>query len=722
MAAILGFLASLYFQWRVPQPQASDVSRLLPTDASAPAQMVELQAQITQAPRLTRSQKMQLELHAIAATVDSANQANSQSQVVTESVTGRVYATVPLLQGTGLQPGQHVTIAGSLYKPKPASNPGGFDFAQYLARQGIFAGLNGKTVEVLADARSLPPLRWLIRQRMMRSQVTGAGVPEGPLISAMVMGKQAVDVPYDIQDQFKQAGLAHTLAASGTQVSMLLAVVLVLTRRLSARMQLLIGLGVLASYVGLTGIEPSVLRAGVMGAVALVALSADRRVKPLGSLLLAATLLLLLNPLWIWDLGFQLSFLATLGLLVTVPPLTKWLDWLPTAIAPLIAVPIAAYLWTTPLLLGIFGTISLYSVVINILTSPLILIISIGGMISALAALVYPLAGSALAGLLFYPAHLLIQIAAWGNHLPGSSFAVGRISVVQVLLLYGLIGLVWGWTRLHRYWWMALGVGVCLVAVPALYLSTTVVQATVLATAGDPVLVLQDRGKVGLINSGTDADTRFSVLPFLQQQGINQIDWAIAPDLADASAWQRILNGLSIQRFYSNLRATEVNQSGEAYSHQTLLSKVQERHGTVLPMLDRQTLQLGSATIKLVSLSPVMIYLSIGNQTWLLLSHLPPVSQQMAAIGDLLAPAQVLWWSGDALSREVVETINPKVAIASSRAVIPDVAAWFQAHSVTLYRTGSDGAIQWTPQHQFSTTVSLPDNPQLEPQRDESDQ
>jgi competence protein ComEC len=109
-----------------------------------------------------------------------------------------------------------------------------------------------------------------------------------------------------------------------------------------------------------------------------------RKVKLLGSLLVTATLLLLFNPLWIWDLGFQLSFLATLGLLVTVPPLIKKLDWMPPAIACLIAVPIAASLWTLPLQLYVFGVVPVYSIVVNMITTPLISVISISGIISAL--------------------------------------------------------------------------------------------------------------------------------------------------------------------------------------------------------------------------------------------------------------------------------------------------------------------------------------------------
>jgi len=118
---------------------------------------------------------------------------------------------------------------------------------------------------------------------------------------------------------------------------------------------------------------------------------------------------------------------------VTVPPLIKRLDWLPLAIAYLIAVPIAPY-GRCPA--TFFGVVPLYSLVVNILATPVISY-SIGGIISAMAALIWPLAGSAIAWVLYYPSHS--EIVKFFCHLPGNSVAVGTISVLQLLVIYGLI-------------------------------------------------------------------------------------------------------------------------------------------------------------------------------------------------------------------------------------------------------------------------------------------
>jgi len=353
---LVGFLATLYFQARIPQPAANDVSKFIPS-ADVRTQEQVVQGKVASTPRITRNQRGQFWLEATHLYI------RDGTASVSKEVTGNLYVTIPLLQATGLHQSQAIAVTGVLYKPKSAANPGSFDFQAYLAQEGAFAGLKGRKVSLLEPEQSPSWGWWTIRQRIIRSQVRWLDVPEGPLVSAMVLGNRVVDVPFYISDSFVRVGLAHALAASGFQVSLILGVVLALTQHFSRRVQFSLGVTALLIFLGLTGPQPSVLRAVFMGIGVLTALVVQQKVKPLGLLLLAATVLLLFNPGWIWNLGFQFSFLATLGLVVTVPPIMKQLDWLPPAIASLIAVPIAAYVWTLPLQLYtslLVGTLATY--------------------------------------------------------------------------------------------------------------------------------------------------------------------------------------------------------------------------------------------------------------------------------------------------------------------------------------------------------------------------
>jgi competence protein ComEC len=712
-AGLVGLLATFYFQSRLPDVAESDISNQISDyDPTAPAQLLTVQGKIDTPPRLTRKQKVRFWLNVTQVSEITSDETSANAG---QPVTGKLYVTVPLLQGTGLTAGQVVAVTGTPYKPKPADNPGGFNFEQYLARQGGFAGLTGTQIDFPEGEGRSPWGWWVIRERIVQSQVRWLGVPEGPLLSAMVIGRNGVDLPYEVQDQFSRAGLAHALAASGFQVSLLVGVMLTLTQKLPNRARLIFGLGVLILYTALTGMQPSVLRAAVMGTAALIALTTERKVRPLSSILLAAAILLLVNPLWIWDLGFQLSFLATLGLIVTVPPLTQRLDWLPPAIATLIAVPLAAYLWTLPLQLYAFGVVSPYSILLNVLVTPLITLVSIGGMISAVAALLWSTAGSALGAVLYYPLHGLVFLAEFCNQLPGNSFATGTISVIQAIALYGLILIVWAWKRGRKYWWIAFLLGVSLVAIPLWVRYTNLFQVTVLSTSGTPVLVVQDRGSVGLINSGDEENVNFTVLPFLRKQGVNRINWAIATDLnAGNAGWDRILADLPIQTFY-NSPETTANTPSET-PNATLVSQNLPSPATLQPKsplpLD-QAVSLGSVSAMLLNADPVALQLQIGDQRWLLLQNLEPSAEQQRLLTEkVLTPAQVLWWSGEFLRPDLLAAIDNQVAIASADSIDPDTALRLREQAIATYWTGHDGAIQWSPEKGFTPFLNpLENNP-----------
>jgi len=786
VAGLVAFLASVYFAVRSPQPAIDDISKLIPAGGNTQEVAVTVRGRVVSTPRLTRSGRSQFWLE-----TDLVSEINGGEGgvVVNRPVSGKLYVTVPLLQATGLYADNTIAVVGSLYKPQPPSNPGAFDFQEYLAREGAFAGLKGRQIDwtrekAIADVNRVnnqadaffdpsgmqPSKIQAMRQRIVRSQLSQLNVPEGPLISAIALGKQAVDLPYNIRDYFVQAGLAHTIAASGTQVSMVLALVLALTRRFSKQLQFCFGVGALFLLVALTGFEASVCRAALMGFGTLFALVLSRQVKPLGLLLIAATILLLVNPLWIWDLGFQLSFLATLGLIVTTPPLMAKLDWMPPAIASIVVVPIAASVWVLPLLLYVFSVVSPYSILVNIIAAPLLWILSIGGMVSALAGLIFPPAGSVLAQLLDYPAQGLIAIAQYFSQLPGNSVAVGQVSVFQLIALYTLICWVWiggrkkkeegssatstvqdvtdvtdvkdrrrkeekrrkpeavrgknqekgrakkGKSRVislpvfSAAWILplALVAGISIIVLPAWHVQASLFQVTLLATSGEPVLVIQDKGKVALINSGDENTVRFTVLPFLQQQGVNSVNFAIATHshLGLSSGWGKLLERLPIKTFYDNPAPKQIHRG----SNQEFITAVQSRQGVYFPLETNSKVDLGSTRLQLVNAEIPVVEFLVGNRTWLLVGEMTPEAQKKLAATGTLKPAQVLWWSGKALTAELLAAVGPQVAIASADEIDPETAAQLRQSKTQIFWTGRDGALQWTPAGGFKTTLESEEN------------
>ncbi|HEY9847891.1 MAG TPA: ComEC/Rec2 family competence protein [Leptolyngbyaceae cyanobacterium] len=706
-SGMVALLATIYFQAKVPQPATNDISSFIrPNDGKTQAQVVKVRGEVESTPRLTRNQRAQFWLKVIQ--LDEVA-GSDRPMVVGKDVTGKLYVTVPLLQATGLHPGDEIEVTGNLYKPNPPDNPGSFDFQAYLAKEGAFAGLKGRQIS-LVDGKAEPEWGWwTIRQRIIRAQTNWLGIPEGPLVSAMVLGSQTVNLYLSvaIRDQFAKVGLAHALAASGFQVSLILSVVLALSRRLPVKAKFACGVTALLLFLGLTGPQPSMLRAILMGVAALFALVAERKIKPISSLLLAATLLLIVNPLWIWDLSFQLSFLATLGLVVTVPVLLKWLDWLPPLFASLIAVPIAASLWTLPLQLYNFKVISPYSVIVSIITTIPLTIISIGGFISAIAALAWPLAGSAIASLLYYPTHWLILLVEFFYKLPGNSVAVGAISSIQLMVIYGIILLVWLFTGFHKRWWIGGLIAILLIVIPAWQSKSNLFRVTVLSTDREPVLVIQDRGKVALINTGDANTARFTVIPFLQQEGVNKIDWAIATDSGRTTdnGWATTLDSIPIENFYSY-----VEPKFDSKSQSVIASAIQADKGNYQNLVVGQTVQIGSSTVKLINSELPIWEFKIQGENWLLLGELQPDQQNPLATNGEVGKTHVLWWSGQTLASNLLKALEPVVAISFSNSVAPETLVELRQGKTKFYSTSRDGAILWTPDTGFDTTLELAEN------------
>ena len=689
IATVIAIAAGGYLRWRTPTPTLHNVSHWVSSGADTAC----ISGTLRSAPQLNRRGQLKAELKAATIQIsraagdsapDESGDTLEPSSVAVSSaiaptapptgeadlsppatVEGRLYLTLPLLQGTGLYPHQPVRACGRLYAPRPALNPAGFDFAAYLARQGIFAGLSATTITPIDT--TAPPLLWRLRQRIVRAFVTPLGSPHGVLLSAMVLGRRAVDLPYDVRDAFAQVGLAHTLAASGFYVSLLLGLFLALTRRLSAAVRLWLGIGLLLGYAGLTGLQPSICRAVAMGAAGLWGETLERRTQPVALLLAIAVGILLLNPIWIWDLGFQLSFLATLGLLVTVPPLTQWLDGLPTGVATAIAVPAAASVWTLPLQLWAFSTLSPYSPPLNAAVTLLVSLISLIGMSTAAVALISSELASAIAPLLHWPIEFLLAIVTWVNQLPGRQIALGQ-SLPQMGSIYAALG-VMTQVRPRRQMLLA-GIAVALLLVPGWWVQRHLVQVTVLA-GRTPTVVVQDHGQVGLIGLPA-ADLAFGLQPFLRRQGVNRVDWAI--DLSEPSG-----NG--------------ADGSASTPRNWNLAISVEQSYAAEESW---QGATFGGATLQRVSQLPRAVHLTLGDQHWLIVGSFAPggpTTPGSDLVRDHLPPGYTLVWSGAPLPAPL--DLSPAAAIATSDAADSDAVAHLEDYGTTAHVAGRDGAVQW---------------------------
>ena len=749
----VGFFASIYLQWRSPQPTATDISHIARQTQAQIRQnagrtdttiVTLVRGQVRSQPRENRSGKARFWLDATqvsqvfeetrnlggdgelgvssrgtsrnstAPTNGKPSQPPKQLPLDSRSrgVTGKLYVTVPLLQATGLEPGQWIEVTGQLYVPTPPKNPGAFNFQAYLAREGSFAGLAGKQLERLDQSResdSVGVTGWLaelakFRQGLVQRAVEATGYPEGVVMAAMIMGRRSVDFPADLRDAFSRGGMAHVLATSGFHVSVLLSLVRGILSRGRRSLQIGAGIFVLLALVIISGGTPSVLRAALMGIPVLLVRGTEQKTKPIGTLLVVAALLLLINPLWIQDLSFQLSFVATFGVLVStgaielpIRPLLGGLPrWLAGWISGWVAVAIAATLWILPLQLFYFAQISPYSIPVNILSVPLTITITIGSFFSLLLLQFAPVLGNGLASGMRYPIEGLTSWVTGAARLPGSAIAVGSISLVQVAIAYGVLLMVWRWPWWQKRWRLVLlSFGVVLVLfLPGWQRSLTHQGVTVLQTRSGIALVGRDRQNTTLVFDGNPGTSNFTLLPFLRQQGIAQIQNTIhlrdrrsSPELLGQN-WSTVTREVALEQFFTLESDVLQTPAGQA-----LKTGIALQRGQLIPTEARDAFLAGPIKAMWLRQNPWAMLLKINGRQWLLLDDLNKEQQLALRASPAIENTEILYWSGQAIAPKLLNAMPLVAAIHRNNPGHPATLQRLNNRAIATYNLDQTGAL-----------------------------
>ena len=269
--------------------------------------------------------------------------------------------------------GAEIAVDGVFRRVEPPRDDG-LDFAAHLRRRGVAGELEVERARLTGTRRGgVAGTLDSIRRRADAALVAGLSAPAAGLARGMVLGADET-VPSATRDDFRDSGLAHLLAASGQNVLLLIALAapLLALAGLSHGARVPVLLALIALYVPIAGGGPSIQRAGVMGAAALLALALARPASRWHALGLAACATLALNPRACGEPGWQLSFAAVAGILVLAPGIRSSLGALPRLVAEGVALTVAATVATAPLLAHHFGTVPLAGLGANLAALPLV--------------------------------------------------------------------------------------------------------------------------------------------------------------------------------------------------------------------------------------------------------------------------------------------------------------------------------------------------------------
>lgn len=333
-----------------------------------------------------------------------------------------------------------------------------FDYRRFLARKGIHTLIKRAELSLLATDQGHPFWAALYNFRARASAILDQLLPQpyAALANGMILGIES-GIPRELYEDFNLTGTSHVIVISGSNIAIVSGILLGLFIRLFGRrkrLAVVVTLVGIALYTLLVGADAAVSRAAIMGSLFVIAIGLGRQSTALISLFVAAIAMLLLNPLTLWDVGFQLSFMATLGLILFSKPMQRAWDArigkrVPRVANNLLAeallVTLAAQITTMPLVVYYFGRLSLISFLANLLIVPVQPPIMIAGGLATLVGFLTLWLAKLIALIpyasLWWTVFVVEKMAAipWGS-LEVSAF--GRMLAALYTLILGL-GFLW---------------------------------------------------------------------------------------------------------------------------------------------------------------------------------------------------------------------------------------------------------------------------------------
>lgn len=330
--------------------------------------------------------------------------------------------------------GDRIVLRGKIRLPQAFDD---FNYPAFLAKDGIVALVSARDIVTQGTREGSLGGRFLANLRSRIDEVVGRIAPfrEGAILKALLLGEEG-----DMADEFKvalnRAGLRHIVAVSGMNMTILIGMAMGagLGVGLWRRHAFFLATGATIIFVALIGFPASAVRAAIMGLSMHAALIVGRRASGFRATVVAASAMAFLSPLIVWyDVGFQLSFLAILGIIFLAPVLRHWFRALPGFLGETLAMTFAAQFAVLPLLVSVFGRVSLIAPVTNMIVVPFLPLVTVWGTAAVAAGFIAPPLGTIMAA----PLLPYISFVTWVAE-RSAAFSFAELSMTSGFSLVGL--------------------------------------------------------------------------------------------------------------------------------------------------------------------------------------------------------------------------------------------------------------------------------------------
>lgn len=361
------------------------------------------------------------------------------TKVVVQDQDRKVKLLLILRPFSGIKYGDYLSVEGKAITPE---NEG---LKNNLLVKGIAYQMLFPKAEKMKVAASLSPemqaknLLYEIRNRFEISINNIFPEPEASFLAGLLLGIKR-NLPDWLMKDLQKSGTTHIIALSGFNITVIIMGLRLIFSKKSAKMSFYLPLVAIAGFVVMTGSQSSVVRAGIMGAMILLAYRVGRQSSAAMAIIITAALMILVNPFILrFDVGFQLSFAAFLGIIYLGPIFKEILPIKQESVKEILAMTLGAQMMAYPIILYYFGNFSLVSLFTNLIILPFIPFVMLIGFISTILGMIWPYFSYVLSWTVTFALKAIIGIVHFSASLPYASLEGISLSPTNLAICYVIV-------------------------------------------------------------------------------------------------------------------------------------------------------------------------------------------------------------------------------------------------------------------------------------------
>ena len=338
--------------------------------------------------------------------------------------------------------GDVINFYGKLEQPENFVTDQGkeFDYVNYLKKDGIFYLMKYPKIEIISrgEGNKIKAVLFSVKEKFLGVINSQIPEPDSLLMGGLILGEKA-PFSQDFTQKFIDTGTIHVVALSGYNVTIVAEWIMKVFAFLPQHLGIGIGIFAILLFILMTGASSTAIRAGIMATLALIARATGRNYDVARALLLAGIVMILFNPfVLVFDVSFELSFLAAFAVIFLAPRIEKYFNWVTPkfGLRDIVSVTCAAYIFVLPFILYKMGNLSLTALPANVLILPFIPITMLFGFLTGILGSIWYIFAVPFAlvsqGLLSYELFVINFFAS----LPFSSFTIKNFPLIITIAIY----------------------------------------------------------------------------------------------------------------------------------------------------------------------------------------------------------------------------------------------------------------------------------------------